>query len=92
MRISVQYTTQLKASLGVPEEEIELPPSSSVNDLVERLKVQHGEAFTKFALDASGTLLPNLVVCVDDQQVTLPDQVDLTEGSTVMFLSAISGG
>ena len=92
MIINVHYTAQLKSSVGAGEEEIEMSQGKRLKDLVDDLTQRHGEAFSKYVLDEQGNLLPAVVICLNDEQVSLGDNAPLTEGASVMFLTAISGG
>ena len=92
MIIKVQYTTQLKAAIGVAEEAIELSDGSTLADLVQTLSVRHEQPFRQLVLSGSGQLLPSILLCVDDEQVEASDGRGLADGSVVTFLSAISGG
>lgn len=92
MQVTVHYTTQLKAALGKAQESIDLPPDSSLPDLLQRLEQRHADAFRQFVRTPAGTLLPSILVCVNDQQVDPASAEPLPDGAAVTLLSAISGG
>ncbi|MCA9214722.1 MAG: MoaD/ThiS family protein [Planctomycetales bacterium] len=92
MLIKVQYTTQLKAAIGVAEESFDIAIGGTVADILQAVADKHGDAFRQFAVDSHGALLPSILLCVDDEQVSDGDGRTLAEGSVVTLLSAISGG
>ena len=92
MLVKVQYTTQLKAAIGQSEEPIELANDATLSDLIQQLVVKHAETFSRLVLDSNGNLLPSILLCVDDEQVSGDLSTALADGSVVTFLSAISGG
>jgi molybdopterin converting factor small subunit len=92
IKIHVHYTTQLKAELGIEGEELEIAPPCQFTDLLQRLIVRHPAEFQRLVVDESGKLLPSILLCVDDQQISPCPETTLEDGASVMFLSAISGG
>jgi molybdopterin converting factor small subunit len=92
VRITVLFTTQLKAALGKSSEELELDRPARVGDVLERLRERHGDALQGLLYDAAGKLLPSVLLCVGDEQVSADHSVELREGDTITLLSAISGG
>jgi molybdopterin converting factor small subunit len=92
MKIAVQYTTQLRSALGVPQQHVTIDEGSTLGQLLHHLADQHPTAFAAFVLDDDGQLLPNVMVCVGDQHVVQPQKHVLENGATVTILSAISGG
>jgi molybdopterin converting factor small subunit len=92
MIIRVQYTTQLKAAIGHPEESIAVADNTTLQQLMKSLADRHPEPFQELVFDDSGNLLPSILLCVDDKQVNASDALELSDGTVVTFLSAISGG
>ena len=70
MKITVVYTTQVKAALGVPQESIEVDVPCTVKQLVLQLAQRHGEPFRKLVLSEGDQLLPSILLCVGDQQIS----------------------
>lgn len=92
MKITVAYTTQLKAALGVASEDIEVEADATVGDVVKQLAALHSDEFSQFVLNGEGQLLPSIILCVGEEQIAPGDATPLRDGDTVTFLSAISGG
>ncbi len=92
MVVTVQYTTQLKAALGIDQELIELDDDATFASLLKQLEKQHGSSFADLVLLADGRLLPSIIVCIDDRQLSADQDIPLRDGNQVMLLSAISGG
>ena len=92
MKLRIHYTTQLKAELGTDSEEIEAPDGSRFADVLRILAKKHMATFRLLVIDANGQLLPSILLCVDDEQISPDDNPVLSSGDSVTFLSAISGG
>ena len=91
MKVRVSYTTQLRTSLGVSTEVIDVKPGASLAFLMSTLTDRHGDEFASVALNADGTPLPSVLLCVGDEQEINLDR-ELKENDEVTILSAISGG
>ena len=93
MKVTVQFTTQLKAAIGKADDTIELDDDATVRSLITELDQRYSQAFRQFAMDAKGNFLPSVFVCINDAQCTgtVYDQI-LSDGDQVALVSAISGG
>jgi molybdopterin converting factor small subunit len=92
MHVTVVFTTQIKAALGTVQEQVAIDAGSTVQSVLQTLQRKHSEVFSQLVFDQQGSLLPSLLICVNDQQVTSPANHGMTDGDTVTLLSAISGG
>ena len=92
MKLTIVYTTQIKAALGVGSQQVDLPPPKSTGELLAILAEQLGPDFRRLTLDAAGRPLPSVLVCVGDEQVPAGAPLTLRDGDVVTLLSAISGG
>lgn len=92
MKVTVVYTTQIKAALDMAEESVEVADGATAVDLLRQLADQHGETFANLVFTADGPLLPSMLLCVGDEQLTDPEEQSLSDGDVVTLLSAISGG
>ena len=92
MQVTVHYTTQLKAALGISQESIELPAPAGIRQLLQCLEQRHADSFRPFVFTPEGKLGPSILVCVDDHQVDPASEHPLPDGADVTLLSAISGG
>jgi molybdopterin converting factor small subunit len=94
MKICVQYSAQLRAAVGRPLDEIELPAGSSLATLLDRLIGQLDEAARGHLIAPGGTIRPSLLIVVGD--VATPVQAaaerKLQNGETVLLLPPIAGG
>ncbi len=91
MRVKVGYMAQIKAKAGTGSEEIELPESASLADLVRHITNKH-DALNDLLQDEEGTLRPTILVFVNDSQVDQGMSTTLHDGDDVSFLSPIAGG
>lgn len=92
MKVTVQYTTQLKAAIGRPEETLELSEDATVEDLISNLRTRHPQVTQELLVDSAGSLLPSIIICVNGQQVDPHRHIALPHEAMVTLLSAISGG
>jgi molybdopterin converting factor small subunit len=92
MNVDVYYTTQLRTALGQAQQRVTLDRGSTLGQLLRQLADVHAAVFSTHVLDPQGDLLPGIMLCVGDQQVTEPDSFVLQDDATVTILSAISGG
>ena len=84
MKVSVEYTAQLRSLLGAGRETYELPSGASVAGLIAAIGARHG-AEAAARLESGGSLC-----FVEGVQAELSEPLD--EGAAVIFLSPIAGG
>ena len=93
IRLHVQYAAQLRALFGASPEKVELPPGSTLAQLVAHLAAQRAEA-SSHLLTSAGTIRPSLLLVVNEAAVPA-DQADVTllrDGDCVALLPPIAGG
>lgn len=89
MKVTVLFTTQLKAAIGHSDQSITLCDNATVKDAIAVLAEKHPDHFAKLVM-ADGELLPSILLSVNDQQVEI--NAPLKDNDTLTLLSAISGG
>jgi len=92
MKVTVEYTAQVKRAAGISAEEFEFDATCSVRDLVTRVAAEHGDPLRGLLLDADGEVQPSLLLFVGDNQVRPGDPAPLNDRDVVTILSPISGG
>jgi molybdopterin converting factor small subunit len=92
MNVEVYFTTQLRAALGQSQQRVTLERGATVGELLRHLAQLHPAAFSTHVFDVQGQVLPGIMLCVGDQQVTDPELHVLQDDAVVTILSAISGG
>lgn len=92
MKVTVEYTAQVKQAAGISAEEVELDKTCSVQDLVTWIAAAHGDPLRGILLDADGDVHPSLLLFVGDTQVRPRDSAPLNDRDVVTILSPISGG
>ena len=85
MRITVRYMAQVKRAAGVAAEQVELPDSCLLRDLLARLAERHGEPLRQL-------LGPALLIFVGDEQANPGEAVALKDGDVVTVLAPMAGG
>ena len=92
MKITIEYSAQIRRTLGVSEETINLVDSQSLHDLISHLAEKHGQLFKDLILDVEGNLSRMILASVNSVQVQESTSVDLRDGDHVNLMSPISGG
>lgn len=91
MNITVEYTAQLKARTGCPDEVFEVESSCDLPALFNAITLRHGDPVREILLDSQGE--PVSVLCfVNDEQVDWNELPQLADGTKVTIMSPISGG
>lgn len=81
MRVRILYFQDVKRRTGIPEEDLDVPQSTTVAELAERIVALH---------PAVGPLSRSLLFAVNEEHATR-DQA-LAEGDTVALMPPFSGG
>jgi molybdopterin converting factor small subunit len=92
MRVSVCYMAQLRTTVGVASETVQLAEGSTTADLVGSVAERHGEALRRVLFADSGRLHPAILVFVGDSQVDAETPVPLRDGDSVTLLAPVAGG
>jgi len=92
MNVTVEYTSQIKRAAGHSQESYALEENATVQDLLKRIADRHHEKLQAVLYDENGSILPTVLIFVDDKQVANHSGQVLKDDETVTFLSPISGG
>jgi len=92
MQIHVLFTAQLKDAAGAAGQMIDLPDQSTVRHLLTEIGQMHGERLRAMLFDSEGELLPSILLCLGNEQISIDHASLLSDGDELMLLSAISGG
>ena len=92
IRVTVDYWAQLRDASGRACEVVQLPPNSTVMQLLTYLAERHGEPLRRLLLDNAGRPLRSNLIMVADRVVASPDSLELSDGVTVALLSPLAGG
>ena len=92
MRVTVEYTAQLKRAAGISRDEFELNDGALLPELVAEIANRHGDELARMLQSADGSPQATVLPFVADQQVRWDAPDALQDGVTVTLLSPISGG
>jgi molybdopterin converting factor small subunit len=94
MRLRVHYSAQLRAAVGRPNDEVELPGGSNLAALLDRLVGQLDEAARAHLVAPGGGIRPSLLIVVNDAAapVHAAASTELQDGDVVLLLPPIAGG
>ena len=93
MKLRVQYMSQLRAAVGLAEEEVELSEGSSLAELLHHLANTHGAARSHFVTE-TGQARPSLLIVVNEAAVSARAAATtvLHSEDVVTLLPPIAGG
>jgi molybdopterin converting factor small subunit len=92
MKVTVEYAAQIKQAAGRAAEELEIEPSTTVQDLALQLAERHGAALRQLLLSGDGGLSRSILLFVGNEQVRPESPHPLRDRDVVTILSPISGG
>ncbi|HEY2414252.1 MAG TPA: MoaD/ThiS family protein [Pirellulaceae bacterium] len=94
MKVRVQYTGQLRTAIGRSEDEVELPPASTLACLLGHLADQHGADARTHFITPSGKPRQSLLLVVNNEAKSPSDAATtvLQPDSLVVLLPPIAGG
>ena len=90
MKITIEFSAQLKRAAGCREISVEIPEGGSATDAACRAVDAIESDVSHLLFNESGAIQPSLLVFVNDMQAD-SDHV-LNDGDRISFLSPISGG
>ena len=93
MKVKIEYSAQMKKSIGHAVEEMDLPESTTVQDLVVKIATREGEPLSSFLLDATGQLGGSILLFLNDEQVLWAGPgAALKDGDVLTIATPIAGG
>ncbi|MFP6718742.1 MAG: MoaD/ThiS family protein [Candidatus Poribacteria bacterium] len=92
MKITIEYSAQIRHAIGLSEETISLEDSQLLHDLILHLAEKHGQPFKDLVLDTKGNLSRMILASVNGEQVRVGTSAGLKDGDWVNLMSPISGG
>lgn len=94
MKLSVQYTAQLRTTVGRTEEIVDLPDGSSLAELLFHLAASWERAAQTHLVTNTGQVRPSLLLVVNGVAIRAGDAKDivLQSGDAVILMPPIAGG
>ena len=92
MKVTINYTGQLKAVIGVGLEDLEVDTACPLSRLIQEIASQHGDTVKQILLDTDGAVHQALMRVVNDVQSRPGEEVTLQDGDTITLIPPISGG
>ena len=92
MKITVEYSGQIKKAAGCPRAALDIGDGVSAQEVVLRLADEHGEPLASFLLDDERRLRATVLAFVNDEQLQWDVSRSLSDGDEIVFMSAIAGG
>ncbi|MBI2952796.1 MAG: MoaD/ThiS family protein [Chloroflexi bacterium] len=95
-KIRVVYMGLLRNTVGVPEEEVEVPAGSRVVDLLAILQKAHGADFENAVFTRNGELRSLIEVFIGDHNINelegLNTEIEAADGVYILLLAYIAAG
>ena len=97
VRVKVRYMGLVRNTVGIPEEEVALPDSSRVGELLTQLQQRHGDSFQYSLFSSNGQLRPMARVFIGEQEIGDMEGLDTplrpgTEVSILLVVHPSAGG
>ena len=92
MKITIQYWAQARQAANTGSETLDLDPSCSVPQLLQRLSDLHGDALRRIILSPDNRPHPSIVLVLCDQQISPDSPNPLQDGDTLSIIPPIAGG
>ena len=94
MRVTVKFFTTLREITSKREEEMDLPNSITVEELLRLLSKKHGKRFMDYVYDDRGKVQPHLQFLVNGRStITLQDlKTKLGDGDHIAIVPPVGGG
>ena len=92
MKVTVEYSAQLKKTIGRATEELDLATDTTVQQAVASIAKREGQPVERLILAKEGRLSSSILLCVNDEQVFWSTPRALQEGDTIMITTPIAGG
>ena len=91
--MTIIYTGQLAATVGISEETIDLAVGTTLGPLIDQLVSKHGDAFANLLRNDEGDLRSTLLVILDGTQATGDrTSLSLDNVTELMLMTPIAGG
>lgn len=92
MQLTVEFFAQLGRAIGSSSQTFEVEGPCTVQDMLQRLAEEHGEAFRELVLDADGRLRPSILLFIGDRHIPDGASVELHDRDRVLLATPIAGG
>jgi len=94
MKVTVKFFTVLRELTGKKEDEIELPNTITVEELLSLLSERHGQGFTDYVYDEKGRVRDHLQFLINGRSITNLQRFEtrLEEGNTFAIIPPVGGG
>jgi len=94
MEVEVKFYAMLREIAGRRAESVELPPNSSVRELVDLLVARYGGAFGRYVYDAEKQVRNYLSYMLNGVNINSLDRFDtiLKDGDVLSLLPPVGGG
>lgn len=92
MKVTVEYSAQLRKTIGCAAEELEVDSGATVQQTVTRIAKREGQPVEGLLLAKEGRPSSSILLCVNDEQVFWSTPRALEEGDTITITTPIAGG
>lgn len=94
MKVKVKFFTSLREITGKKEEEIQLPRTIRVKELLVSLSEKYGKEFTDYLYDERGKVQTYIQILVNGRGINVLQgfETELKEGDTIAIFPPVGGG
>lgn len=92
MRITVQFSAQLRAAAGSAARTIDAAEGATAQEVIREVAAHHGDDLRSLLLDTAGALQPSVLVFAGGEQVLWETPAPLRADQTLYLTTPIAGG
>ena len=92
MKVTVEYSAQLRKTIGHASEELEVEAETTVQQAVTSIARREGQPVEGLLLAREGRPSSAILLCVNDEQVFWSTPRALEDGDTITITTPIAGG
>lgn len=92
MKVTVEYSAQLRKVIGRATEELHPGRGATVQEVVADIAKREGEPLQGLLLAKEGRPSSSILLCVNDEQVFWSTPRELEDGDTITITTPIAGG
>jgi len=92
MKVTIEYSAQMKKTIGHAQEELDVGTGKTVCDIVREIAEREGDPLKSFLLDDGDDLGHSILLFLNDEQVVWQESPALTDGDVLTIATPIAGG
>ena len=92
MKVKVEYSAQLKETIGQASEDLDVADATTVQTLMGQIAQRAGDEISSFLFSEQGKLSGSILLFLNDEQVLWSQPAPLNDGDVLTIATPIAGG